>query len=248
MRDQAQCLAAVHQMLRDDLPHTRKPRVLEAGGGSFSHIKLERPAHVTVIDISPEQLARNTYADDTILGDLEVADAIQGQFDLIVCFDVLEHLQRPGLALQHMVNALSADGLLVIGCPNRSSTKGLITRYTPHGFHVWYYKAIRGIADAGLPGHAPFETFLDPQMDFERVQHQLVKSGLSIRFAQRYEGPAAQELKVKKRLLYAAYDTPAALLRAMGRSDESIAATDWIIVAQKATHAADISAPAARQA
>jgi len=235
MRDQAQCLSSIHHLLHMALSDHRPIRILEAGGGSYSHIRLDRASHISVIDISLEQLNRNTYADKRILGNLEDPDAIEGIYDLIVCFDVLEHLQRPHLALIHMLAGLDEGGLLVIGCPNRSSTKGIITRFTPHIFHVWYYKAIRGISDAGQPGHAPFETFLNPYMGFEIVQKQLEEAGLAIRVADRYEGPSATELQSKKPFLYALYDLPAAILRAIGRSDETLAATDWIIVAQKPT-------------
>lgn len=233
MRDQSQCLSEVHSLLCAYLPTERAPRVLEAGGGSFSHIKINRKAHIAVIDISPEQLERNDYADDLIHGDLEDENAIRGKHDLIVCFDVLEHLRRPEWALKHMTAALDEGGLMVIGCPNRTSTKGLITRYTPHAFHVWYYKTIRGIADAGQPGHAPFETFLQPHMDFEMVQQQLKHAGLEIVMARRYEGPAPCELKARHPFLYSLYAMPAALAGLAGRKADALAATDWIIVARR---------------
>jgi SAM-dependent methyltransferase len=248
MRDQAQCLSSIHHLLHMALSDHRPIRILEAGGGSYSHIRLDRASHISVIDISPEQLSRNTYADIRILGDLEAPDAIDGLYDLIVCFDVLEHLQRPNLALSHMVAGLDKGGLLVIGCPNRSSTKGMITRFTPHNFHIWYYKAIRGVPDAGQPGHAPFETFLDAYMGFEVVQRQLEEAGLAIRLANRYEGPAANELQSKKPFLYALYDLPAAFLRALGQSDEALAATDWIIVAQKPAQSSEKEISTKRQA
>lgn len=233
MKDQAQCLAEVHAILQSSLNDQATPKILEAGGGSFSHIRLDRDAHISVLDISPEQLARNDYADERILGDLEDPRAIQGHYDLIVCFDVLEHLRRPHLALSHMVKGLADGGLLVIGCPNRSSTKGLITRYTPHGFHIWYYKTIRGIAEAGQKGHAPFETFLDARMDFDAVMRHLLHAGLEVLLAQRYEGPAAQELKAKFPLLYRLYATPASIAELSGTDRERLAATDWMIVARR---------------
>lgn len=248
MKDQAQCLAEVHDILDASLPSMTPPRVLEAGGGSFSHIHLRRDAHISVVDISPEQLARNDYAHERILGDLEDPRTIQGRHDLIVCFDVLEHLRRPHLALSHLIKAMDDGGLLVIGCPNRNSTKGLVTRYTPHGFHVWYYKTIRGIADAGQAGHAPFETFLDPRMDFNAVERHLKHAGLEILMARRYEGPAAHELKAKHPLLYRLYALPADLAQWGGADKEQWAATDWIIVARRPCLAEAETEPAVRRA
>lgn len=246
MKDQAQCLAEVHQILDTSLSHTGQPRVLEAGGGSFSHIQLRRDAHISVVDISPEQLARNDYVNERILGDLEDPRVIHGRHDLIVCFDVLEHLRRPHLALNHLIKAMDDGGLLVIGCPNRSSTKGVITRYTPHGFHVWYYKTIRGIANAGQAGHAPFETFLDPRMDFHAVKRHLKHAGLEILMARRYEGPAAHELKAKYPWLYRLYALPAQLAQLRGADKDQWAATDWIIVARRPCMVETATEPAAR--
>jgi SAM-dependent methyltransferase len=55
--------------------------------------------------------------DDADLGDLPYAD---GEFDLIVCFDVLEHLDDPGPALDQIVRVLAADGVLLASTPNRA--------------------------------------------------------------------------------------------------------------------------------
>ena len=48
-----EALHLVHQQLTEQLPHGRAIRVLEAGGGSYTRIKIDRPQHFTVIDISP---------------------------------------------------------------------------------------------------------------------------------------------------------------------------------------------------
>ena len=246
--NQKQCLADIHTILADALSDHDTVRILEAGGGSFSHIHIDNPSHITVIDISAEQLARNDYADEAVLGDLEDPAAIRQKHDLIVCFDVLEHLQHPDRALTHMVSALSDGGLIVIGCPNRASTKGLITRYTPHGFHVWYYQTIRGIADAGQPGHAPFETFLKPEMDFDRIQTQLKREGLEILAAHLYEGPAPEELAAKHPNLYRLYQLPAAFA-ALARLDrDRLNATDWIIVARRPARQVSIPVQQAKRA
>jgi len=41
-------------------------------------------------------------------------------FDLAVCFDVLEHLQRPTDALRQICQAMTIHGVAIIGTPNRS--------------------------------------------------------------------------------------------------------------------------------
>ena len=121
-------LGLTHRLIVENLPRDRPIRVLEAGGGSFTHIAFDAPRHVTVLDISPEQLARNTIADEKILGDLHDASLLTQTYDLIVCWDVLEHLSRPEIAFANMANSLAPGGQLVIGCPNLFSLKGFVTR------------------------------------------------------------------------------------------------------------------------
>jgi SAM-dependent methyltransferase len=40
-------------------------------------------------------------------------------FDLVVCFEVLEHIDEPEAALDRLAAALAPDGLLVVSSPNR---------------------------------------------------------------------------------------------------------------------------------
>ncbi len=226
-------LRRAHDALAAYLPNDRVIDVLEAGGGSFTHIRVPGRRRVTVLDISPEQLERNDYADEKILGDLENAGSLKGPYDLIVCFDVLEHLPNPERAFANMASALREGGMLVIGCPNLASTKGLVTKLTPHGFHVWYYKAIRGDAQAGEPGHAPFPTFLRRAMGFDHLKRAAKAAGLDIVFARSYVGPAVDELKQKRPLLHALYDLPAKLARiaTIGRVD--LRDTDFVLVLRR---------------
>ena len=56
---------------------------------------------------------------------LDVADVCQlpyddGAFDLVVCFNVIEHLDYPRRALDELARVLAADGLLLVSTPNRS--------------------------------------------------------------------------------------------------------------------------------
>ncbi|MGH8427255.1 MAG: class I SAM-dependent methyltransferase [Gammaproteobacteria bacterium] len=144
-----------HEVLNASLSSGRIIRVPEAGRGSFTHIRIPHSKYVTLLDISPEQLERNTYADEKILGDLEDEHALTLQkYDLIVCFNVLEHLRYPERAFSNLAQSLAYAGLLVIGCPNLLSVKGLTTRFMPHGFHVWYYRSMRGVPESGQSGYA----------------------------------------------------------------------------------------------
>jgi hypothetical protein len=81
--------------------------------------------------------------------------------------------------LERFVVWLRPGGIIIIRVPDRDSVKGLITRLTPHWFHIWYYRFVRGYKSAGQPGHAPYRTFYDPVvsragMHAFATQHSLV--------------------------------------------------------------------------
>ena len=63
----------------------------------------------------------------------------RARFDVVVCWDLLEHLRRPRAALDNLSRAVRQGGLLVIGGPNVLSFKGLVTWLTPFWAHrLWY--------------------------------------------------------------------------------------------------------------
>lgn len=202
---QRSVLAEVQNFVDNWLPVDHAIDILEAGGGSFTHFNLPDKSFIAALDISPEQLERNNYADRKILGDIEDVNAFQERYDLIICFDVLEHIRHPRRAFKNMANALQVGGLLVIGCPNLVSLKGFTTKFTPHKFHVWYYRKIRGISSAGRLDNGPFQTFLRREMTPESLKQHACILGLKIIYDRSYVGPAVYELKVKHPVLYIIY-------------------------------------------
>ncbi len=142
------------------LPKGDTLRVLDVGCGSRLRVKIPEPFHLVGIDTSPEQLERNTIAQEKILGDAATYPFEPSSFDVIVCWDVLEHLPHPERALQNLVPALKPGGLLIIAMPNPCSLKGLITKLTPRWFHILAHKILLGNKNAGKPGYPPFPTYL----------------------------------------------------------------------------------------
>lgn len=137
-----------------------KVRIYEAGGGSLSILPLSSLDHpaITVVDIDETQLRNNRYAQIKILGDIQTYSFSPSSFDLIVCNTVIEHLDHPDQAIKHFYDALAPGGVLFIGAPNPASLSGLVTKYSPHWFHVWFYKIALGRKNAGQPGQPPFPT------------------------------------------------------------------------------------------
>jgi SAM-dependent methyltransferase len=136
-----------------------KWRVLEAGCGSASHIGFKEGTSITGIDISPKQLDLNKMLSEKIVGDLETYTLPTEAFDLVVCWDVLEHLPNPQKALVNFFTTVNKGGLIVLASPNVMTLRGLVTKWSPHWFHVFYARYIAGYDWAGMPEGYPFPTF-----------------------------------------------------------------------------------------
>jgi SAM-dependent methyltransferase len=150
------------QRVFDDFARGRPGiRVLEAGCGSRAPaIRFGPNAHRIGLDISRVMLERNEEVDEKILGDVQSYALPQQSVDAIFCWDVLEHVPAPSLALDRFAATVRPHGLVILKVPNLMSVKGLVTRLTPHAFHVWVYRRVFGYTDAGAEGRPPFPTFL----------------------------------------------------------------------------------------
>lgn len=139
-------------------------RIYEAGGGSASVLPLSSLTQrsILVVDIDEVQLQNNKYADDKVLGDIQTYVFPPDSFDLIVCYNVIEHLTAVDQAIERFYHALAPGGLLFIGAPNPESLFGMVTKYSPHWFHVWFYRVILRRKEAGQPGQVPFRTVYHP--------------------------------------------------------------------------------------
>ncbi len=190
--------STVDQLSNKKLSTGLKPlRVLEAGCGSLSHINIENNYHITGIDISQKQLDRNPHLQEKILGDIQTYDFEQASFDLIVCFWVLEHVHNPGLALAQFVNALKNDGILVIGVPNVMSLKGLVTKFTPHWFHIFIYRYIFNYKLAGIDDNAPFHTTMKLSISPNSILQFAKANNLSVLYFNTFEDYRQEELRNK---------------------------------------------------
>ncbi len=170
------------EFINEELDSKNGIKVLEAGCGSntIENIKINKEKHITGIDISRKQLARNNYLNKKILGDLQKYEFENNNYDLVVCWDVLEHLIKPKLALDNMSKALKPGGLMVLKLPNLMSFKGLLTRFTPHSLHVLYYKLIYKQPNAGKDDIGPFKTFLKYSVAPNSLKKYANKNGLKI--------------------------------------------------------------------
>jgi len=167
----------------DLLKDNRNVTVLEAGCGSLSHFNHAKVGntHLVGIDISPEQLAKNTYLHESILGDIQDPKALPpSSYDLIICWDVLEHLPDPTIALRNFTRATKDGGLILLASPNVFTVRGLITKFTPHLLHVWFYRYVAGHKEAGSPGSWPFRSYHRFAMSPPSIKKFASESGLTV--------------------------------------------------------------------
>jgi SAM-dependent methyltransferase len=228
-------LLAVHGILHAVLP-PGKLRIYEAGGGSTSFLPLSvlDRAHVTVVDIDEDQLRNNTYAQQTILGDIQSYRFQPETFDLVICYNVIEHLADVEAALLGFCESLKqGGGLILIGAPNPASLSGVVTRYSPHWFHVWFYRHVRGDRHAGEPGQPPFPTFFHPLVSLPKLEAFAREHGLQVIYRKEYESPRFPEMRARKPVLAALLDTAAVALNLFLPGKADVRRGDYHVILRK---------------
>jgi len=85
-----------------------------------------------------------------------------GSFDLIVCFEVIEHVDRAPQAIAELTRALSPDGVLAVSSPNPE----VYVPGNPHHVHEFSAEELRTV----LAGHFPHVEV--------RQQHNLIVSSV----------------------------------------------------------------------
>jgi ubiquinone/menaquinone biosynthesis C-methylase UbiE len=113
----------------------RGRRILDAGCGlAYGAAMLHEAGadQVTGIDISEETLnrARPAIPDGVHLqvGDLRSLPFDDASFDLVVCFEAIEHVEPAEQVLDELARVLGSEGVLLISSPNR----GVYTEGNPH--------------------------------------------------------------------------------------------------------------------
>lgn len=174
-------LEQLQHVLKEEVFTKPQLTVLEAGCGSSSNFELPQSARVVGIDISQTELDKNTVVSEKICGDVQTHPLPKNNYDLIVCWDVLEHLERPELAMNSFVNAAKPGGYILLAFPNVQSVKGIVTKFTPFSVHKSFYKLVYG-AEAGEIGVMPFPTYLRWTISKNNVKKFADSNGLHTAF------------------------------------------------------------------
>lgn len=125
-------------------------RVLDIGAGGcpyrslFSHCIYESQDFV---GLNPEQLTQGAYGTINFICDAATIPMPNGSYDIVLCTEVLEHVQRPELVIQEASRLLRLGGSAIFTAPLGS---GL--HQTPHhyygGFTPFWYQFV--MDDAGF--------------------------------------------------------------------------------------------------
>jgi SAM-dependent methyltransferase len=161
-------------------------RILEAGCGRKWPLNLEGVQYVlTGVDLDKNalEIRKNVKCDlhEAIEGDLRSVNLGENTFDVIYNSFVLEHIKEADIVLENFSKWLRSGGLLIVRIPDPHSVRGFLTRATPHGFHMFYYRYILRSPNAGKPGYGPYVTFYHPVVsrkgiyEFCKKHHFVVK-------------------------------------------------------------------------
>ncbi|PPS45535.1 bifunctional 2-polyprenyl-6-hydroxyphenol methylase/3-demethylubiquinol 3-O-methyltransferase UbiG [Chroococcidiopsis sp. TS-821] len=221
------------KFLDKELANKSYLKVLEVGCGSCSRIHLTQPKDMVGIDVSEKQLQRNNTLTEKIKGDIQTYKLPKSTFDLIVCWWVLEHLPQPKKALLNCQKALKEDGIIIIASPNIFSLKGIITKYTPHWFHVWAYRVIFGQKLAGIEDRAPFRTFLRSSISPASIKKFAQENELSIEYFSTYESPKQTRLRKKYFLMGFLWQSIKLVTHILSFGMVEVENTEYIIILKK---------------
>ena len=95
------------------------------GAGLLAEPLARLGAKVTAIDAAPELIAvaRDHAAQMGLEIDYRAGDvqALEGEFDLVTCMEVIEHVAEPAAFLAPLARRLAPGGLLLMSTPNQTS-------------------------------------------------------------------------------------------------------------------------------
>jgi SAM-dependent methyltransferase len=114
--------------------------VLDAGCGTgYGTLMLIEggAASVTAIDLAEEAVEQTLERVDgraeVVLGDVHQLPFDDASFDMVVCFEVIEHMDGQDAALSEFARVLRPEGFLLISSPNRD----VYTPGNPHHVHEY---------------------------------------------------------------------------------------------------------------
>ena len=188
---------------------------------------------VTGIDISPYQLERNQRLTERICADLHQYDnpAWNQFFHVIICWDVIEHLQNPKIVVEKFFKWLKPDGKIVLGYPNPQIWKGVVTKYSPYFVHqlFYFYRIASGTPfSASKTDQGSFQTIFAKEIQLYALMSSALSNGYEPVFFATYE--SYQNRFVKRYLPHFVVDAFNRFFLGELKTLLDVSATDFVIV------------------
>lgn len=139
----------VYQFLSDFIRKNKIKTLIDIGcglGSKLNYVYHNNPnTEIIGIDQSdPIEYCKRTYSfGKWIVDDFDKPILTKElKAELIVCCDVIEHIEDPDVLLRYIKSMLIKDGIAVISTPERDRLRGINCSYSPNKFHIreWNYK------------------------------------------------------------------------------------------------------------
>jgi SAM-dependent methyltransferase len=152
----AEAVAALQGQATELLAGRQRVRALEAGAGKRTRLGLPEDAYIVGVDTDAAALAHNEQLASECFATSPLTRQPRAPFDDVTSLYVLEHVDDPRVILDLFARWVAPGGLIAIAVPNLISPKALITKFTPHKFHIWFRWRVLGFPNAGKLGYGPY--------------------------------------------------------------------------------------------
>src|SRR5215469_8473916 len=127
--------------------------VLDVGCGTGRYFRAdfakERACRWIGIDIHPE-ISCNERLYLRARGDAMLMPFGDDSFDVVVCRWMIEHVADAAAALRQFARVFKPSGRVAIFTPNLLHYYGAAAKLTPHWFHLWFNRRIRGFDESDI--------------------------------------------------------------------------------------------------
>lgn len=198
-------------MVSDLFEKNKKSNILEVGAGTGDNIRvLEKYGDVYATDINKDVIG---MIPPELCREVKIADASElpyddGFFDMVVCFDVLEHIKNEKRSVSEMFRVLKKGGLLFFSVPafgflfsghdkglghfrrySKSELKGLFRRFREVRISYWDFFLLVPISIVKLLGKGSgsgvmiikLPRFLNTILyAILKIENKLIKHGLNL--------------------------------------------------------------------
>lgn len=157
------------------------------GFGTFCTELMSRQVFKRVVGVEPTPDLARTCRErgiEVIERPIEHISADEvGQFDVVACFEVIEHLFSPLSFVEHMVRLLRPGGLMVITCPNCQGfdieTLGTVSTTVDHE-HLNYFNPTSLELLLSRCGLHVLESLTPGRLDAELVRNKVLEGEFSL--------------------------------------------------------------------